>query len=397
MADNVEITAGLGTIIATDDIGGNHYQKIKIFDATADSTVGVTADTTYGLASDVKRMVEPAIVTGSGNLTGSSQSVALTLNGQANATFQFTGTWTATITFEASNDNSNWTTIYAYRAGDDVIGQTVVNSTNNDIYRCTVAGFGYVRARCSAYTSGTIVVTAIATSKTSGVFLNFALPSGNNNIGDVDVLTVPAPLSTTGNGTAATAHRVTIASDSTGVIAVTDNSGSLTIDGTVTTVGDVAHDGVDSGNPQKVGGKARATPSTATMVADGDRSDFVTDTDALHIIKPYTSYGDILSERVTDTGGTSTAFSTFGATASTRNYVTTIVLHNSSSTNGYVDFRDGTAGTILFTLPVPAQGGAICNFPVPLRQPTANTALAYDVSAALSTVFISIVGFKSKV
>lgn len=60
-----------------------------------------------------------------------------------------------------------------------------------------------------------------------------ALPAGTNNIGDVDVLTVPAPLSTAGNGTAATAHRVTIASDSTGVIGVTDNGGSLTVDGSV--------------------------------------------------------------------------------------------------------------------------------------------------------------------
>jgi hypothetical protein len=57
-----------------------------------------------------------------------------------------------------------------------------------------------------------------------------AIPAGSNNIGDVDVLTVPAPLSTSGNGTAATALRVTIASDTTGVVAVTDNAGSLTVD-----------------------------------------------------------------------------------------------------------------------------------------------------------------------
>lgn len=54
--------------------------------------------------------------------------------------------------------------------------------------------------------------------------------------GDVqaDVLTVPAPLSTTGGGTEATALRVTLASDSTGVVSVDDNGSSLTVDGTVT-------------------------------------------------------------------------------------------------------------------------------------------------------------------
>jgi len=57
-----------------------------------------------------------------------------------------------------------------------------------------------------------------------------ALVAGTANIGDVDVLTVPAPLSTTGGGTEATAHRVTIASDSTGVLSVDDNAGSLTVD-----------------------------------------------------------------------------------------------------------------------------------------------------------------------
>lgn len=41
-------------------------------------------------------------------------------------------------------------------------------------------------------------------------------------------------LSVTGGGTEATALRVTIASDSTGVLSVDDGGGSLTIDGTVT-------------------------------------------------------------------------------------------------------------------------------------------------------------------
>ena len=67
----------------------------------------------------------------------------------------------------------------------------------------------------------------------AGVFavqVDAAIPAGTNNIGDVDVLTVPAPLSTTGGGTEATALRVTVATDSTGVLSVDDNGGSLTID-----------------------------------------------------------------------------------------------------------------------------------------------------------------------
>jgi len=57
-----------------------------------------------------------------------------------------------------------------------------------------------------------------------------ALVAGSANIGDVDVLTVPAPLSTSGGGTEAAALRVTLANDSTGLVSVDDNAGSLTID-----------------------------------------------------------------------------------------------------------------------------------------------------------------------
>lgn len=62
------------------------------------------------------------------------------------------------------------------------------------------------------------------------VVVGAQLPAGTNNIGDVDVLTVPAPLSTTGGGTEATALRVTLANDSTGLVSVDDNGGSLTVD-----------------------------------------------------------------------------------------------------------------------------------------------------------------------
>ena len=70
-----------------------------------------------------------------------------------------------------------------------------------------------------------------------------SLPAGTNaigklaantgvDIGDVDVTSVPAPLNVVGGGTEATAQRVTIANDSTGVVSVDDNGNSLTIDQT---------------------------------------------------------------------------------------------------------------------------------------------------------------------
>jgi hypothetical protein len=296
-----------------------------------------------------------------------------------------------------------------------------------------------------------------------------ALVAGSANIGDVDVLTVPAPLSTTGTGTEATALRVTVATDSTGVLSVDDNGGALTVDqataanlnmteasaasiltavqliddivyvddtathatgtskgalimavavptdtavsandiGAVAMTldrrlhtvpdGSIAHDTADgTSNPVKIGAKAETDLAAATMVADADRTDLYADIDGVQMVKPFCPFNNIIVERVSNTNGTSTAFSSFGATASARNMVTTFVVHNDSATDGYVDIRDGTAGTILLTIPAPQKGGAVINLPVPLRQTTANTALAYDVSAAITTVYITAIGFKSK-
>ncbi len=104
---------------------------------------------------------------------------------------------------------------------------------------------------------------------------------------------------------------------------------------------------------------------------------------------------DILVERVSNTDGASTALTVFGATTAKYNYITTIVVHNAhATTNGYVDIRDGTAGTVLMTIPLPANGGAVLNFPVPLKQATVNTALAFDVNATITTIYLSFIGYK---
>lgn len=202
-------------------------------------------------------------------------------------------------------------------------------------------------------------------------------------------------LAVAGNGVAGTGvQRVTIASDSTGILAAV---------GTVTTVstlvgGGIAHDSADSGAPHKVGARCALTLSDDTMVANADRTDNVSDGDGALITRPQFPLADLISERVSDTAGTSAAFANFGATASTRNVITAIVAWNSSATAGYIDFRDGTAGAILYTVPIPATGGVVLPAgATPYFKTTANTALAYDVSGALTTVYISVSGYKSKV
>lgn len=59
MADNVAITAGTGTSVATDDVGGVHFQRMKLVDGTADSSAAIPGDATYGLDVDITRSALP--------------------------------------------------------------------------------------------------------------------------------------------------------------------------------------------------------------------------------------------------------------------------------------------------------------------------------------------------
>ncbi|CAK0775226.1 hypothetical protein CCP3SC1AL1_770021 [Gammaproteobacteria bacterium] len=56
MTNNVAITAGAGTPIATDEIGSAHYQRVKIADGAEDSTAMIGGDATNGLDVDVTRI-----------------------------------------------------------------------------------------------------------------------------------------------------------------------------------------------------------------------------------------------------------------------------------------------------------------------------------------------------
>ena len=122
-----------------------------------------------------------------------------------------------------------------------------------------------------------------------------ALVAGSANIGDVDVLSVPAPLSTSGGGTEATALRVTVATDSTGVLSVDDNAGSLTIDQATAAnlnaqvVGNIAHDTAASGNPVTTAGSHETPADSAptnrlASVTDGDVQRFSTVDGALFVV-----------------------------------------------------------------------------------------------------------------
>lgn len=116
-------------------------------------------------------------------------------------------------------------------------------------------------------------------------------------------------------------------------------------------IGNVAHDAVDSGNPIKVGGKARTTNPTA--VADGDRVDASFDDVGRQLVVAGQSRDLITDNTVTITSSTAET-TILSAVASTFLDVTSIIVANTSATPARVDFRDDTAGTVRLSLYVPA-------------------------------------------
>ena len=222
---------------------------------------------------------------------------------------------------------------------------------------------------------------------TQPISIAAALPAGTNGIGKLTA------------NTGVTIGAVEIAAAQT--LATVTTVSTVTTCSTVTTVstltgGGVAHGGADSGNPLKIGVKATASVKGETPVDAADRTDLYAGTDGVLMTRPHSSLEDIISEIKTNTDGASTAMTgAFAATASQRIYLTTLIIANSSASNITVDIRDGSAGSVLITVPVPATGGAVINFPVPLRF-SANTAAAFDGSAAATTLSVSMIGFKSK-
>jgi hypothetical protein len=205
MADNVTLP-GTGSSVAADEIGGNLYQRVKIAvgadGAAADlapGQVAMAASLPVAIASNQSAV---PITDNSGSLTVDSPQLPAALG--AGGGIKVDGSGTALPVSVAT-----------------VPSHAVTN-----------AGTFAVQESGAALTALQLIDNCIAGSEAQ-----------------VDIITVPAPLNVVGGGTQDSALRVTVATDSSGVLSVDDNDatlsvddggGSLTVDGTVAVSGTVA-------------------------------------------------------------------------------------------------------------------------------------------------------------
>lgn len=225
-------------------------------------------------------------------------------------------------------------------------------------------------------TQGLLGFKAIRTDSTSAV-LECTFSNG---------ITPPVIPGATGSGGAAA------------TVVVTQGTSPWVVSGTVTADagagwGTDAEHGADviADGPQIMLG---ATSTYQTAVTTGKATRPASGLDGIQIMRPNAHVGDFIKGVAAVTDGSSTSL-VASQGAGVRFCATTLIVSNSSATNVTVDIRDGTAGSVIATIPASANmGGAVISLPVPLCT-TAATAMAVDPSAAASTVTTTAIGFRT--
>lgn len=224
MADNVSITPGTGTTIASEDVSGVQHQKVKIefggdgvatmVSASDPLPVSATIDTT-GLATDA---TDDNTATIAGAVSGTEMQVDVITMPTVAVTQS--GTWDEV----GINDSGNSITVDGNLGADLRVSSAAVTTSNPVPVQPPASGYLNISIDQTGNNNAVDVLTIAA---------------GDNNIGNVDIV-----------------------------------SGTVT---TVTTLtgGGIAHDSADSGNPHKIGFKAYSPDGTTpgTAVAEGDRTD----------------------------------------------------------------------------------------------------------------------------
>lgn len=181
-------------------------------------------------------------------------------------------------------------------------------------------------------------------------------------------------------------QRVTLASDDPAVVALQiiddwDSSDACKV------VGNVAHDSVDSGNPQKIGGVAKT--SNPVAVADGDRVNALFDKLGKQVCVG--AIRDLKGVQQTTITSSTSETTIVTAAASTFHDLYGLILTNTSATACNVTIKDATAGTTRAVIAVPA--GDTRGFMLPvdaaIPQATVNNNWTATCSASVASIQVT--------
>jgi hypothetical protein len=280
-------------------------------------------------------------VYGPTNINTAQSFLKISGDGYATAGFQITGTWVGTITFESTIDDETWVSVSATNRASGATGST---TTANGVFNIPSTGVRSVRARMSAYTSGTAVITPILS---------------------------PASLSSSGGGGEVT------------------NAGTFAVQ-----AGQVADGAAASGNPVFVGAVVQSTDATAE--AAGDVKSLQATLTGKLVTMPYSLVGERWSYAAASGGIVNTTGVTIKAAVSgQKNCVTSIdIINGHASVSTEVVLRDGASGTVLKRWWMQAAGGGISKtLPVPICG-TTNTLLEVAAITTGSAIYVNAEGYE---
>ena len=454
MTDNIAVTAGSGTTIATDDVGGVHYQRVKLVDGTLDSTAAIGGDATNGLDVDVTRVIPGTTATALGKAEDAAHSSGdtgvMALGVRNDAGTVLAGATGDYIPFSMDSNGAlrvtggGGGTEYtedAAAAADPVGGVQIlvradtpgaVASTNGDnlAQRGTNYGAAYVQVVTSsgafvdsfggsggtamaddgAFTVGSTSFTpaggtyksvrdavddndggAFAMSAKRGQYVVMETPNADSAMDDTNDCVRTSVVVALPAGSNAIGKLAANSGVDIGDVDVTSVAGMPTGSNATQVQGTVAHDSAAANNPILNGGYAINAEPTA--VANADVARLITDLVGKLITLPYANPENFLNGKTASITGTSDTSVIAAQGAGVRIYVTQVTVTNGHATVGtYVNIKDGT--TSLYTGYAAAAGGGFAiTFPVPLRL-TANTALQAANETTGSDTRVSASGYK---
>lgn len=266
MADNTTLNSGTGgDVIATDDVAGVKYQRVKLVDGTADSTAAIPGDATNGLDVDVTRVSGTVTIAGAVTNAG---AFATQESGAALTALQLiddaVATTAAAITTKGlaavGTDGTNARILKTDAAGElqvDVLTMPTVtvtgtvtadtelpaaaaltdnfaNPTTSNIAAMGMVWDGVAWDRAAGTSADGALVNLGANNDVTVTSGTITLGAGAATIGSlaanqsVNVAQINGVAATMGNGISGTGvQRVTLASDSTGQVTLA--AGSATI------------------------------------------------------------------------------------------------------------------------------------------------------------------------
>lgn len=271
----------VGALVAVSTTSAPSYTEGNLVALSVDNTGSLRTSASAAAVNDV---------TATGDLVATGSVTTATLNGSTSVGAYIFGTWVATVQFEASIDGTNYVSVNAV----PITGGTLVSSTAaNGQWQINSGGYANVRARVSAFTSGTVSIRLRSSTGPGIIALSNSLPTGSNVIGalsanqSVNAAQLNGTTTDTNSGVkSAGTLRVVLATDQpalTNKLLVTPDSvalpanqsvnvaqvaGTTTVTGGVAGIiavgGNVPNAGTATANPVPVGGIFTTTPATLT-------------------------------------------------------------------------------------------------------------------------------------